>query len=178
MSERQRVLSKQVGRLHVAVWDLHEALQCATALRELRSASLLQLGIHAAGLELGAVMGSIICYCRPFVPSNSNGIANRAEDPAEAALFEQRPDLAELHDHLLALRNKAVAHSDWTQRASVTRDGGFKQMRMLQIVDVRSLVSDTDGFIQLIEHVKDALTDRLLRLENEGAGFNRLPNIQ
>ncbi len=69
-------------------------------------------------LETAAYVAIIVVYSRPFRKSRSNGQAATRLDASEIGLFLDRPELAELHDQILASRDQAVAHADWDRHTT------------------------------------------------------------
>jgi len=60
------------------------------------------------------LMSTIICYCRPF-SSNERGKGAKATSKIQLESFS---DITEsertLHEKCMAVRNKAIAHAEWT----------------------------------------------------------------
>lgn len=167
--EKQKLANKvflaarDMGEVGDYLWSLREVERNHGNLSEYRLKKAMDAIIIAA----------IVVYVRHFKKTLSNGNASKWLDPNDINLFDGRPDLAELHEKILEIRDQAVAHADWTYHPTslVQSDDdclGFS--REFNRVDYRALI-DIAKFQALIDHnwkvISDSACYRDFNLANE-----------
>lgn len=155
--------TKAVNRMNVALADLAGALRAAEALQFVRRDPS-ALGEHAYALEEAAVIAAIVCYARPFVPSNSGNLADRLVDPVAIRMFDGHGRLADLHSEILKSRHEAVAHSDWSRRSTVTSSTALESFWRVKEVEMSQLLPDVEQFIELASHAQDVVLRQMVPL--------------
>jgi hypothetical protein len=135
----RRHLDAQFNRANISHKDFEEAERYLVAYDETRSVVIQQALITAA----------VIAYARPFKQSNSGG-ASTPFLPAAAtralAVEEQ-----ELHQVILNLRDQAIAHSDFTKKATRRVQSfatGF--VTLSRPFDITSELRNVPLFLQLV----------------------------
>jgi hypothetical protein len=101
------------NRFAIALKDMDNAEQYLEALLELsqeqEKLSDSRYFYHCEAIRIAAV----ISYCRCFKHSNSAESAKNKLNDSNFSFFNLRPDLLDLHKHILNLRDKSIAHADW-----------------------------------------------------------------
>lgn len=94
---------QRFNRAHISTRDFEKASEFIEAAR-----------CHPeSGLEYEAFMiSAIVCYARPFSGNERSASSPAASNLAVPLHSLEREDL-ELHERILAIRNKAVAHSEF-----------------------------------------------------------------
>ncbi|MET3916211.1 hypothetical protein ABID97_002993 [Variovorax sp. OAS795] len=168
MSDELEKLRSLANRVHVSLHDVEEALQFAETFKMLRgNPAIADIPSHGKAIEASLGMAAIVSYGRPFVASQSNGVADRLLKTTELGLFNGKPDLEASHDLFLMLRQKVVAHSDWQFRFSAvnTNDAWQSSIRQIWAFDPTLLLTNFYDFIDLARHVRNFLTSQLMKLD-------------
>lgn len=100
------------------------------------------------------MVAAIVTYCRSFKRSKTQGNADDCIDLAATPIFDGEPDLLALHERLIELRDKAVAHADWEyhKTALVSRNYKGGTLRQVPTPDFTGRISATE-VRSLLEHV-------------------------
>jgi len=103
------------------------------------------------------LVAAVVAYSRPFVRSHSESAADLKLRPDKLGMFDNRPDLASLHELVITTRSEAVAHSDWKHRFTEVKDYNYKGgiLRRLSTFDVTGVIS-LDAFQELVDFVASA----------------------
>ena len=101
-------LNAQLNRTLLSAGDFREACDCLRYVQKL-DLSATDVVVHRALLT-----AAVIAYCRPFSGNTANEMATGQAAVKLNALFSDEQRL--LHGKLNALRNEAVAHSDYNRR--------------------------------------------------------------
>lgn len=133
--------TEMARRLAVASVDLMAAAEYVKELAKLRKQADANPKVIAA-----LVVAAIVSYARPFSSSFSDGQAARKVHPTELGVFRTHPELRELHDRLIELRNRAVAHSDWKYHFSEDTKVG----RVVLTWKLEKELEDLDAVLKLI----------------------------
>ena len=103
------------------------------------------------------IIAAIVVYARHFKKTISNGNASKWLNANDINLFNGRPDLADLHEKILEIRDQAVAHADWTYHPT-------SLVQSTELIDVTK-------FQALIDHnwkvISDSACYRDFNLANE-----------
>lgn len=114
--------SKTANRLHLLAKDAEQVVAYLDALGD-----VFEAGSKAdpRGVIHSALMhAAIVVYARSFKPSErTNGEADRKADFMQLSLAAD-PMSADLHQHLIEVRDTMIAHSDWGRRRSTVVDMG------------------------------------------------------
>lgn len=140
---------------------------------------LVDLGRCPRPIWDSVILAIIVVYSRCFIHSESEGKALNKVPIGRIRLFDGEPELRKLHDQILELRMKAVAHSDWEHhRTAYDYEGtDFSQGRMSRTL-VRSELTyqlNTRLLVKLFSHVRMVCgtarlaIDRAHHLERQGA---------
>ena len=115
------------------------------------------------------LIAAIVSYCRPFTTNYGPGALRKLDiaDYLKADHSSDRP-LLELHQVLMHLRDKVVAHSDFdvqpvTLGARTTTGFTFDRLK----VDVLMAPISIDDFRRLCSIVQSRCTDEMHRLAND-----------
>ena len=101
----------------------------------------------------GLLLSAIISYARPF-SGNEMGKAPNAESRVDASLLDElTADERELHDLIVQLRNKAIAHAEWQYHpTNITKENVIKSIPFSIWKYFRD-TTDIDRFQSLVEKV-------------------------
>ena len=99
------------------------------------------------------LLSAIVFYVRPF-SGNERGNDSKAESRVDLAVINQlNEEERQLHERLLDLRNKAVAHAEWTfHPTGVTESKIIQSMPFSIWKDFRGR-PEIDAFSSLVEKV-------------------------
>ena len=97
---------KQFNRFHISAKDMYE---CLSYIAQIEKNDFITV-------KRGMLTASIISYARPF--SNNRTHERALATPAVSVKKLCGEELFELHERLLLIRNKAVAHSDFEWNAA------------------------------------------------------------
>lgn len=95
------------------------------------------------------LLSAIVFYARPFSSNEKDKTAN-AESRIDSAVVDQLTDVErKLHVLILELRNKAVAHAEWTYHPTNAVGNGVIASRPFSIWSYFPRTSDIQGFFDL-----------------------------
>jgi hypothetical protein len=130
------------------------------------------------GINTAVLVAVFVVYSRSFKKSRSQGKAAPMLDIEALGLFEERPDLLEVHRKILAARDQAVAHADWDRHKTELRpDAKTAQMRRSSHIPRYSQGIRMDLVWELLEYV-EARVVKLAREIDKRHGTDAPPNIQ
>jgi len=99
------------------------------------------------------LLSAIIFYARPF-SCNEKRNDSKAESRVDLAVIDQlNEDERQLHDRLLELRNKAVAHAEWTFHPTGVTDSKIIQSMPFSIWKDFRGKPEIEAFSRLVEKV-------------------------
>jgi len=90
------------------IMSVHDLERCQTFLRELTTQ------IYGTHTYEALLLTSIIFYARPFSSNERDVNAKAASRVSPAVLSDLSEEERNLHNMLLLIRNKAIAHAEWT----------------------------------------------------------------
>lgn len=100
-------LNAQFTRAHISARDFNEAREYLQVLR----------GRRLVSIQRALLFSAIVAYARPFTQNERTPTPSTTSQLGVKLNKElTKPELA-LHDKLVALRNQALAHSEYTQKA-------------------------------------------------------------
>ena len=144
----------------LSIWDFRSAAEYATLLIDIlirRSVS------HAVPQALINALHTalVVTYARPFS-------ANRADEQTAAtislrALFKMSAEQRRLHQGLLQLRNRALAHSDPSSWQVEFREEPRKAVPVVMHPVVSPTVAELTAVRELCRQIEEALSRRLAR---------------
>lgn len=97
-------VNPELNRLTIARGDLEQALRFLK-----RAAELAPTGVEYEAL----VMTAIILYARPFSRNERDPEAMATERVPDSVMSEYTEEERKLHERLIEVRNKAIAHAEW-----------------------------------------------------------------
>ncbi|GAB3647336.1 hypothetical protein [Ramlibacter alkalitolerans] len=147
----QAIDPKLARRLAQAMSDMREAGRYLRALHAL----VIKEGWQTRGVADATMLAIIVVYARPFIKSRTEGRAAPKLDASALKLFEGRPALQQLHDRLLSLRDKGVAHADWVHHRT-HRFGSAGWITMSNTPE--SARQDLKSVYRLVRHVERQAT--------------------
>lgn len=143
--------ARDMGEVGDYLWSLKEVAKNGGNLNEYRLKKAMDAILIAA----------IVVYSRHFTQTYSYGNTPKRLHPEDINLFDGRPDLAELHGKILALRDQAVAHADWDYYpTSLVQldEGGLGFNREFNRIDYMALI-DITKFEELLHHTWKVISD-------------------
>lgn len=148
MNEQKQILLAH--RLALAEADMSEA--------ERYWNGVLDLGRCPKPIWESTIVAIIVVYCRSFINSESEGEAVGRVPIGRLRIFENEPELRKLHDKLLALRMKAIAHSDWEHHQTgfdyENTDLTVGRMARTLVRPDFTYQMETHLFVKLFSHVR------------------------
>lgn len=155
------IYTRQLKRLLISGKDLREAD---------RYLGVLESHPEAGPLRDALLISAVICYARPF--SHNQDSSQAVATPSLRTALP--PELGELHDQLLMLRNKAIAHSDYEANSvnlMVFPSGTYGHTELFGPAPVISV--DPSDFRRLIATMLKAVRESIGRVEGKlEAGFH------
>ncbi len=143
--------ARDMGEVGDYLWSLREVAKNRGNLNEYRLKKAMDAILIAA----------IIVYSRHFKATYSDGRALKFLKPEDIDLFEGRPDLSDLHEKILRIRDQAVAHADWSNYSTTliqSDEDGLGFSREFTRVDYMTLI-EIAKFQELLDHTWKVITD-------------------
>ena len=142
----------EADRVALAHHDVAEALRYFRALKEfVARGSGEHWSIESLAVSALAI-ATVIAYARPFKLSHVDEKARTKIDPKAVGLFDGAPDLEPLHTTMLDLRDKAVAHADWTHHSTQLVSEGAT-VRISTGPNPAAMLDAAGDVLRLLEHV-------------------------
>lgn len=152
-----KITNKEINRLSISRQDFE---QCVRFLKELSKHEYADTPYEAL------LLSAIVCYARPFSCNEKDKSAKadpRITDNVTDGLSHE--DL-ELHKSILTLRNKAIAHAEWSQHPTGVSENGVISSARFSIWKHFHGTDDIERFIRLVSKMlsnADHLTANKLR---------------
>ena len=106
---------KEINRLSISRQDFE---QCRRFLKQLPNHE------YASTLYEALLLSAIVCYARPFSGNEKDKGAKADSRIKDEVLVGLSHEELELHKSILTLRNKAVAHAEWSQHPTGVSENG------------------------------------------------------
>lgn len=151
-------------RLFLASRDMEEVKRYLNAYRELHELDCQSgRGMYFDHRE-AILVAAIVAYCRPFKKAYSDGKADSKIDIKHFSKVESSPELLALHNLVVDLRDKAIAHGDWSHRSTqlIGSGGGTSIMRKAPIPKIDSALN-----FEEFENLAAIVCQECLRLTHE-----------
>lgn len=139
---------EKINRLTSATLDLEN---CIRFLNELLNQEYGSTAYEAL------VMSAIVLYARPFSRNEKNGSPYPSESCVPGAVLSGlTADEKKLHEEIITLRNKAIAHAEWSHHPT-----GVTDSRIIQAVPFSIWLNfegsrEIDSFKSLVSKVQSA----------------------
>lgn len=161
-------MSKRLTRAHISLRDLRKA---ATFLEQAEKYA--RKRVNARPLELEALLlSAIVSYAKPFTNNEARGQNSTADRrlTIDAAQVLNAADDLRLHEDILKMRNKVVAHSD-SEYYPVRWIPGVRGMRgslyHSQTWSVMHEPLDLDAFARIVKKMSAACSRILLDAKSQ-----------
>ncbi len=139
---------KVFNRLSIAVFDFEKSITYAEeAMRHLSS----ELAHEAL------LLAAIICYCRPFSQNEKHMDSSAISQLKIEDFLPLNTTEYELHEHCRNLRNKALAHSEYTFNPTRLNPKGIIQSRPFSLMHDAPTITD---LIALARKLADECHDK------------------
>ena len=135
---------KYINRLTISIHDWND---CQRFLQELSK--------HAYGSTTyeALLIAAVIFYIRPFSGNERDKDAKADSKVDDKVLEELTLEEHKLHETLLTLRMKAIAHSEWTCHPTGVYDNGIIRSMPFSICKYFCNPTDTEAFSNLVKKV-------------------------
>lgn len=135
---------KELNRLTISRNDFDKCLEFLSELTSQEYGTIIYESL---------LLSAIVFYARPF-SCNEKRNASKAESRIDLAVVDQlNEEEQQLHDRLLELRNKAIAHAEWTfHPTGVTESKIIQSMPFSVWKDFRGR-AEIDAFLRLVQKV-------------------------
>ena len=158
----------QSNRLHRVCYDMDETVGYLEALSAVIAVPKDAQPAYQAQIMQALLAAAIVAYARGFKNSRSDGNASPSVQFAE--IFESPEQWSiNLHQTLIAKRDQAVAHADWSQHSTrlvyVTPKGDVQRAGTMP--DIWSGIR-IETFERLVNAVKGAALEKALALDRSG----------
>lgn len=147
-------VDKQFNRYLISSEDFLEAKEYLEALKENPVEVIVQRALLTA---------AIVCYARPFT-NNSGSRENAIPVISQKFINNIGPKEKELHDKIIELRHKVVAHSDFDAKPC---ERGIEGTALMADVDVLKVGIDTELFHLLADSMAARCMKKNIELNRE-----------
>lgn len=168
IANKMFLAARDIGEAGDYLWSLKALSKCTGHMSEYRLRKALD----------GILIASAIIYARPFRRSFTAENAAQSISLEEIKLFDGHEDLLALHNKILTIRDKAIAHADWEYHSTSLKDSddllGFD--REFKKVEYTDLISPEE-FERLISHTWKIISDKAYEHDSQLArklGFGRI----
>lgn len=158
MPQKKKLIA---NKIFLAARDMSEVGDYLCSLREVAK-NRGNLNEYRLKKAMDAILiAAIVVYSRHFKATYSEGRALNFLKPEDVELFEGRPDLSDLHEKILRIRDQAVAHADWVNYSTSLIQSDEDRLgfsREFTRIDYMALI-DIAKFQELLDHTWKVISD-------------------
>ncbi len=163
--------SKTANREYIAHKNVEDAVRYLEAYFSLSNLDASNDNHRSSQME-AILVASVVMYCRPFKKSKSGEIADPLIDYGR--LLEGRDDFMDLHERIIACRDNAVAHADWSRHTcshEYHQDLGVSIRGYAPPFYMQGI--SPEKFIDLAKYVSRKLLDSCLKSDYEWNSYQK-----